>query len=426
MLDAVFSRIADAVAQRTGVACEVDAAGWPDVVVRLGSAAHRLRFQPSRPGQGAFRRTPRFDLSYERAPGTPDGLPPDQAMLLDAFLDEVVRAGDDLPAAVPPGAPAGDGDRLAIESLRPAERCNLRCGYCLYCLGSHGPTLTLAEAEARLQALCDRHPGGAAGIPLSITGGEPTLAPDLPAIVRRAVALGFRDLLLTTNAIRLADAAYADELHDAGVRRAEVSLRSFDEAAFDRITGTRGNFPRAMQGLRHAIERFDVLANLVINRHNYREVPAIVRQLSAWRVPGGHRLGFMPSVVLIEKTSEALEHRALWEDVCVPYATLIPPLAEAVRWDHAQPEPVVLNPLDGLCYAPPCAGRDFPELLAHVPTLPTATKALRVADPAHAAMPDGCRVKPPSCDACRFDAVCPGIPPGNALLFGFDELVPCR
>ena len=48
---------------------------------------------------------------------------------------------------------------------------------------------------------------------------------------------------------------------DAGVRRAEVSLRSFDEPAFDRITGTRGNFARAMQGLGNAIERFDVLAN---------------------------------------------------------------------------------------------------------------------------------------------------------------------
>ena len=86
---------------------------------------------------------------------------------------------------------------------------------------------------------------------------------------------------------------------------------------------------------------------------------------------------------------------------------------------------LVLNPLDGLCYAPPCAGRAFPELLAHVPTLPVASPALRVSDPSHTPMPDGCRVKPPSCDACRFDPVCPGIAPGNALLFGFDELVPC-
>ena len=425
MLDAVFHRIAEAVALRTGVACQVDAAGWPDVVVQLGPHPHRLRFQKPRPGQGAFRRTPRFDLSYERAPGSPDNLPPEQAAVLDAFLDEVERAGDDLPEAVPRADPEDAGDRLAMESLRPAERCNLRCGYCLYCLGSRGHVLGLTEAEAQLVAIRDRHPGGAARCPLSITGGEPTLAPELPAIVRRAVDLGFRDILLTTNAIRLADAAYADELHDAGVRRAEVSLRSFDEPAFDRITGTRGNFARAMQGLGNAIERFDVLANLVINRHNYREVPAIVQQLSAMRIPQGHRLGFMPSIVLIEKTSEALQHRQLWEGVCLPYATLIPPLAEAVRWDHAQPEPVVLNPLDGLCYAPPCAGRAFPELLAHVPTLPVASPALRVSDPSHTPMPDGCRVKPPSCDACRFDPVCPGIAPGNALLFGFDELVPC-
>jgi cyclic pyranopterin phosphate synthase len=111
-----------------------------------------------------------------------------------------------------------------MRSLRISvtDRCNLRCHYCMpedeYLwlpkddLLRHEETSELADLFGELGV--DR---------LRITGGEPLLRRDLPSLIAALAAKPWvRDLAMTTNGVRLADAA--PELRRAGLHRITVSL----------------------------------------------------------------------------------------------------------------------------------------------------------------------------------------------------------
>jgi len=91
---------------------------------------------------------------------------------------------------------------------------------------------------------------------LSFTGGEATLAPDLPELVRFGRELGFR-VNLITNGIRLADGRLAATLAEAGLASAQVSLEAGVADLHDRIVGRAGAFSRTVAGIR-AVRRLGI------------------------------------------------------------------------------------------------------------------------------------------------------------------------
>ncbi|MFN2310200.1 MAG: GTP 3',8-cyclase MoaA [Gammaproteobacteria bacterium] len=134
-----------------------------------------------------------------------------------------------------------------IEYLRLSvtDRCDLRCFYCLpkgfkdFEEPEHW--LSFAEIERVIAAFARL---GTRRV--RITGGEPLVRRDLPALAARLAALpGVEDLSLSTNATRLARQARA--LHAAGIRRINVSLDSLDAARFKSITG--GKLEKVLDGL---------------------------------------------------------------------------------------------------------------------------------------------------------------------------------
>lgn len=309
------------------------------------------------------------------------------------------------------------------ESLIPGEArltinstCNQRC---LFCGPQRGPSLTAEAARRTLDRLRRTHPEATA---LIITGGEPTLSPALVASVRHAKKLGFHDMMMTTNGVRLADAAFCDELREAGLGRLNFSMHTTRSATFDRITRTKGFFPKVMKGLENAATRFDILANMVINRHNHREVPAMVRFLSKLQARTDASLRLMPSIVVIEE--DPARSVVPWENISISNTRIVPYLAEAVRFDRAQPRPVIMAQFGGLSFMPLCACREHPELLAYAPRV-RFTESIGYMDGDGRVPPEGVRrVKAASCRSCRLDAACPGVAPGYAALYGLSELVP--
>jgi len=70
---------------------------------------------------------------------------------------------------------------------------------------------------------------------LRITGGEPLLRRDLPSLIASLANKSWvRDLAMTTNGVRLADAV--DDLRRAGLHRLTVSLDTLDRDRFTRLT----------------------------------------------------------------------------------------------------------------------------------------------------------------------------------------------
>src|SRR3984957_18354949 len=83
-------------------------------------------------------------------------------------------------------------------------RCNLRCLGCHACVDT-GESMATGAAMALLRE--GRRRGCSR---LWMGGGEPTLRPDLLHLMRAARSLGYDEVLLQTNGMRLSYAAYRE------------------------------------------------------------------------------------------------------------------------------------------------------------------------------------------------------------------------
>jgi cyclic pyranopterin phosphate synthase len=165
-------------------------------------------------------------------------------------------------------------DRLgrALRDLRISvtDRCNFRCPYCMPEDVFHGAYQFLPRAEILTFEEIERVARAAVGLgvkKLRLTGGEPLLRADLPALVSMLARIpGVEDLSLTTNGFLLA--GYAPVLREAGLRRITVSLDSLDEDTFKVMSGRRSGIAPVLAGI-EAAEREGLLPlkiNCVVKR----------------------------------------------------------------------------------------------------------------------------------------------------------------
>jgi uncharacterized radical SAM superfamily Fe-S cluster-containing enzyme len=118
--------------------------------------------------------------------------------------------------------------------LEVTQRCNLNCPVCFADASRDGDDPSLAEIDGWLDRL--REHGSPVNIQLS--GGEPTVRDDLPAIVRRVRARGFDFVQVNTNGLRLAkEAGYAQSLAEAGLDCVFLQFDGVEDATYRRIRG---------------------------------------------------------------------------------------------------------------------------------------------------------------------------------------------
>ena len=116
------------------------------------------------------------------------------------------------------GPSTGSGDNHSCNLLiEITQRCNLRCPTCYADSSpSKEQQLSLEEFDALLDDLLEAGKGDADLIQLS--GGEPTLHPELFAMIERALDRGLEKVYVNTNGIRLARPEYAERLASFGER----------------------------------------------------------------------------------------------------------------------------------------------------------------------------------------------------------------
>jgi cyclic pyranopterin phosphate synthase len=107
--------------------------------------------------------------------------------------------------------------------------CNLKCSYCTITDAMRRRSLPTEAIAREIDAASRR---GFRDI--AFTGGEPTIFPDLPKLVRFARTRGYEDVKVASNGLRYAHLPFLDHLLDAGVTTFHMSMHAFDDAAYER------------------------------------------------------------------------------------------------------------------------------------------------------------------------------------------------
>jgi len=155
----------------------------------------------------------------------------------------------------------GHGRRIADLRLSVTDRCNFRCQYCMPAEGlpwlEREEILRFEEIERLARILA------AIGVrKLRVTGGEPLVRRDLPALIAMLRRVeGVEEIALTTNGYLLD--RQAEALVAAGVDRFNVSVDSLQRDRFYELT-RRDALPRVLAGLEQ-LSRFPAVAPIKVN-----------------------------------------------------------------------------------------------------------------------------------------------------------------
>jgi len=159
-------------------------------------------------------------------------------------------------------------------SLHVTDLCNSKCTFCV--VGSPLYVTDTIQYEALAAFL--RTNANCGFEVVNLHGGEATIYPRFIELLELINSLGYREIHLQTNAIRLADAEFAERIVGLGVTTFIISLHGDTPEIHDSQTHSHGGFKRTILGIRHvkSLSR-QVRTNTVITSQNFMRLADIVR-----------------------------------------------------------------------------------------------------------------------------------------------------
>ncbi len=383
-------------------------------------------FSPKVEGARAYRRTRRFQVSYTGI----RNFTPEQKKSLDGLIDLIGRGE----RAMPPtwtvyeaaGAPAdskeaefaqrftfaqldqstSDGARSTEVLMRLTDLCNQHCQFC-----SAPPEQTPRDAEM-LQECIDWTVENLDNASVTLTGGEPTIHPEFQDVLVHALAKQqLTRVLVQTNAVAFASDKQLARLPEDRRLNFFISLHAMDDEIYDVCTGSTGQLPKALVGIRNLVDQgHQITINTLACAAN---VDHIVDMLPAFR----DHLAGLPLPALHYSILICPPHRPDAPEMLVPYSKLLPALEEAAELGSELGFSV--DPLISSTHA------SFPPCLVSEKHRGESTRRPRL-KPGETGYEDYTRswVKAQRCLACAFTESCLGLPTPYAQQFGTDELKP--
>jgi MoaA/NifB/PqqE/SkfB family radical SAM enzyme len=161
--------------------------------------------------------------------------------------------------------------------------CNLACDYCTITPAMRERALPAAAVLAQMRSARTRDYDR-----IAFTGGEPSIRPDLLALVKAARKLGFVDVKVQSNGL-LFTAGNVARLVDAGVSRFHVSIHTHESAAYDALVRRPGSHALMESGLRNVVgSGVHVVVDMIIKSDTYRRLPEAVEWVAERGVPEIH------------------------------------------------------------------------------------------------------------------------------------------
>jgi uncharacterized radical SAM superfamily Fe-S cluster-containing enzyme len=185
------------------------------------------------------------------------------------------------------------GQHSCSALLEVTARCNLRCPVCFAASGetvAADPSLETIDSWYRaVRRACGE------GIVIQLSGGEPTVRNDLPAIVALGRRHGFSFIQLNTNGLRLAEnPEYARSLREAGLASVFLQFDGTTDAIYQSLRG-RPLLDEKIRAIDHALAAGlgVVLVPTVVPEINSGNLGAIL-DFALERAPGVRGVHFQP------------------------------------------------------------------------------------------------------------------------------------
>jgi pyrroloquinoline quinone biosynthesis protein E len=208
------------------------------------------------------------------------------------------------------------------------HRCPLQCPYC-------SNPLELARARGELDTATWRRvldeAAGLGVLQVHLSGGEPTLRPDLEALIAHCRGLDLYANLITAGV--LLDARRIEALAAAGLEHVQLSVQDAEPGSADRIAGYRGGHARKLAVARAVrAAGLPLTLNAVVHRQNLDRLGGIIDlavELGAHRLEVAHtqyygwallnRAALMPSRAQIEQASRTVDEARLTGRLVIDY-----------------------------------------------------------------------------------------------------------
>lgn len=284
--------------------------------------------------------------------------------------------------------------------------CNLACDYCTITGEMRARALSTA---AVVRAMREARALGYDEV--ALTGGEPTIRPDLVGLVRTARALGFARVKVQTNGLLLAHPPNLARLLEAGVTLVHVSIHTHVERAYEALVrrdGTYAAMARALDAL--VASPIELTVDLILKSDTWRRLPEAlswldargVRQVDLWYVSltDGNRenVGSLPRMT--EVVPAMREAFALGR-------------ARGVRVRSLHVPRCLLGAAEDVAHAHD-PGRD--RVMVLTPDDRFELSASKLTPQVHVA----------ACEGCEHRAICPGVRPDYLEVYGDDEIAAAR
>jgi len=308
-------------------------------------------------------------------------------------------------------------NRTKICELTMNYDCNAKCVFCYTESGFVNSNIKL-DLKTSLKYILDSYKDGARII--QFIGGEPTVYPDLAALISMARKIGYRAIQIVTNGIRLSDYNYFKSLAGAGLNSVVFSIHSRNSSLHDKIVGVNGAFDRTNKAVNFAVKNnMHITIGTAVTYLNYKEVPKIVRWgYDSYGIENYH-------LIATHFIGEAKRNKNV---VAITYSKTKPYLIEALKY-LAQKEVLPLSPV--LSNYLPCVLPGFENLISDWKIPYSFDDDLYLPDKVYknsmyTMITDTLRMKSKKCKECIYYKICAGFEKEYFKKFGDLEFKPLK
>lgn len=166
---------------------------------------------------------------------------------------------------------------MALVDIILGYDCNLSCDYCTITPQMRERSLSTEQIREIL------YRASRAGYDeVQLTGGEPTIRPDLMGLVAFARRIGFSGVIIQSNGLMWSSASNVDRAIRAGCTLFNVSVHTHLAEEYDALVRRPGAHRLMVSGLRNLVERgVDLVAALIIKQDTHARLPAAVEWLAS-------------------------------------------------------------------------------------------------------------------------------------------------